>query len=127
MVAVSANDPVDFDEPAPHTSVWRQLSRLWCRHAETHVTPRRGLIPPHIVCDSCGWREPAPASEPRATRTWDSTRDESRYELEKKRRVAADQQRLVANAVRGVPTPRAARVRRSQRSNIVEMKRPVAG
>ena len=78
-------------------------------------------MPAHTVCLACGWREPVQPAIPHAVRTWDSTRDEVRYQLEKKRRAAIEHQRLLAEARMATP----ARVRRSAREangNVVHMK-----
>jgi hypothetical protein len=77
-------------------------------------------MPPHIVCQACGYRTPVEATPPQGIRTWDSTRDEERYEREKKRRQVAEQKRQTAVAQLAVPAsrPRASRV---SQSNVVEM------
>ena len=79
---------------APVAGVWRSLRNLWCRHRETITTPKTPTMPAHIVCQSCGWREPVLASVPQGTRTWDSSRDEERYQREKKRRELEKQRAL---------------------------------
>ncbi|HWB30436.1 MAG TPA: hypothetical protein VG736_08045 [Vicinamibacterales bacterium] len=109
------------------TTLWRSLRRFWCRHRHTVITPKTGGMPAHVVCASCGWREPVMASAPQATRTWDSTRDEARYEREKQRRIAAEAQRQIAVALRATPNPRVARPRREREINLVDLKRPLAG
>jgi hypothetical protein len=101
-------------------NVWHSLQRLWCSHTRTMVTPRVPGMPPHMVCENCGYRTPVEATPPQGIRTWDSTRDEERYEREKKRRQAAEQKRQVAIAQLSVPTPRA-RARRPDHTNVVEM------
>jgi hypothetical protein len=112
----------------PATNVWRALRHLWCQHRETVVTPKTQTMPAHVVCRACGWREPVMASTPKGTRTWDSTRDEDRYEREKQRRVAAEQQRQMAVSQLAVPVAKAARPRRSRQGhgNIVQMSRTAA-
>src|SRR5262245_48527742 len=84
--------------PLPKPRVWRSLRQLWCRHPHTVITPKTADMPAHVVCESCGWREPVIASTPRGTRTWDSSRDERRYEREKERRSVAEEQRRIAIA-----------------------------
>ena len=81
-------------------------------------------MPAHTVCLACGWREALIAAAPKATRTWDSTRDEARYEREKKRRTVSEQQRQLALAQLTSPAPKLSRLRR-RRNNVVEMKRVV--
>jgi hypothetical protein len=128
--------PVDFESTAPNSrshvatdtavppaTMWRLLRYLWCRHRQTIVTPKTTLMPAHTVCQSCGWREPVEAHLPKATSTWDSTRDEARYEREKRRRLAIEQQKQ--SALASWPA-KPALPRRRRRSNVVEMKRTLA-
>ena len=110
----------------PTRGLWRSIKYLWCRHTNTTTTPRSGTMPAHLVCQSCGWREPIAASAPHATRTWDSTRDEARYQLEKKRRLAAEEQRQQVMARLASPTPRRPRRPRSGRGTLLHMK-PAVG
>lgn len=108
----------------PATSLWQSIAHLWCRHRETVMIPKREGMPAHIECVSCGWREPVIAGRPQGVRTWDSTRDEARYEREKKRRAQADEQRrLLAVASLSALDARPARTRRGRRGNVVELKR----
>lgn len=60
-------------------------------------------MPAHVVCDVCGWREPVMAATPKGTRTWDSSRDEARYQREKMRRDAVEAQRHQVTARRAAP------------------------
>jgi hypothetical protein len=83
-------------------------------------------MPAHVVCASCGWREPVSAPVPQGTRTWDSSRDEERYQREKKRRAMVEEQLQVAVARRATPgTPQRASRTRQRRSNVLELKRVV--
>jgi len=83
-------------------------------------------MPAHIVCESCGWREPILAEAPQGTRTWDSSRDEARYQLEKKRRAAVEEQRQMVMARLATPAPRRPRRGRSHdRGNLLHMKTAV--
>jgi hypothetical protein len=107
------------------TTVWQSLRRLWCQHRRTATIPKTAAMPAHVVCQSCGWREPVIGARPTATRTWDSTRDEVRYEREKKRREAVEQQRLLAMAQLAAPVQKPARPRRSRRGNVVDIHRAV--
>ena len=109
-------------------SLWRSIRNLWCRHRQTIVAPKMAGMPAHVVCQACGWREPVLAAAPRATRTWDSSRDEERYQREKKRRAAVEQQLQSVVAKRATPEPAGrttARRSRTRRGNVVEMKRAV--
>lgn len=108
-------------------SFWRSIRNLWCSHRRTIVTPKTAGMPAHVVCQSCGWREPVLAAAPQATRTWDSSRDEERYEREKKRRAAVEEQMQSVIAQRATPEPARRTVRRprTRRGNVVEMKRAV--
>jgi hypothetical protein len=103
---------------------WQSLKHLWCRHPETITTPKTETMPAHIVCQSCGWREPVLASMPQGTRTWDSSRDETRYQLEKKRRAAVEEQRQLVMAKLATPNPRRTRRVRAtdSGSNLLHMK-----
>ncbi|MEO8070449.1 MAG: hypothetical protein ABI652_03535 [Acidobacteriota bacterium] len=109
----------------PGVNFFLRLRRLWCRHEHTVVTAKTEAMPAHVVCEDCGWREPVMAASPKATRSWDSTRDEARYEREKKRRLAAEQRRLVATAVRTSPASES-ESKRGRRTNVVEIKRNIA-
>ncbi len=115
-----------IDETAVSSGVWQSIKYLWCRHTHTTVTPKRDGMPAHVVCQSCGWREPIMAAMPLATRTWDSSRDEERYQFEKRRRVALEQQRQIVMAKHAAPTARRPRRPRAPVSNIFPMK-PAAG
>lgn len=109
---------------APRSGVLSSVRRLWCRHAETVVTPRVPDMPAHVVCVACGWREPLVASAPRATRTWDSSRDEARYEQEKKRRTELEGRRQMLIAETALSTKRPVMARRRVRANnVFELKR----
>jgi hypothetical protein len=87
-------------------------------------------MPAHVVCRSCGWREPVDVTMPKATSTWDSTRDHARYEREKRRRLAIEQQKQVALAqwpqVSPGSSPRPSTTRRRRRNNVLEMNRTMA-
>jgi len=108
----------------PKESLWRSMRRLWCSHSRTIVTPRTDLMPPHVVCQLCGWREPAPTTPPQGVRTWDSSRDEARYARDKRRRAALELQRQEAVARLAVPPPEVVKPRRGRKDNIVvQMKR----
>jgi hypothetical protein len=133
--AITINTQPSLTEPhqrhqadvAIHASgLWQSLQRLWCQHHNTSITSKTDTMPAHIVCDSCGWREPVMATMPRGTRTWDSSRDEARYEREKRRRLAIEQQKQIAMAQMAVPGSVAVR-RRHRRGNIVEISRSMAG
>lgn len=111
---------------APGVGMWRSLRNLWCRHRETITTPKTATMPAHLVCQTCGWREPVLATRPQGTRTWDSSRDEERYQREKKRREAIAEQRQTVEARLAIPTaPRASRRPRARRDNVLELKRAV--
>jgi hypothetical protein len=101
-------------------NVWQSFRRPWCKHSHMIVTPRTLEMPSHKVCETCGFREPVDVAPPQAIRTWDSTRDEDRYEREKKRRIAAEQKRQVAISQLSVPSARA-KARRSEHDNVVEI------
>jgi Zn ribbon nucleic-acid-binding protein len=105
------------------TTLWRSITHLWCRHRDTIVTPKTDGMPAHLECVRCGWREPVLSAAPRGVRTWDSSRDEARYEREKKRRAQLEEQRLIAMAQLSVPQSRMTRPRRARRGNIVELRR----
>ena len=112
----------------PGSTIWRSLLRhLWCQHPHTTLTEKSDTMPAHRVCDDCGWREAATAVLPRATSTWDSTRDEDRYEREKKRRNTIESQRRAAHAQLATPGARPVRARRSRQDNVVEMNRTHVG
>jgi hypothetical protein len=113
----------DLNEFIPKRTLWRAMRRLWCRHAHTVVTARAGIIPPHLVCEACGWREPMLAEAPKATRTWDSTRDETRYLSQKKRRVVLEQQKQSVISQRSAPTPAAVKARRARQDNVFDITR----
>lgn len=78
-------------------------------------------MPAHVLCLSCGWREPVPASAPQGTRTWDSSRDEERYLREKKRREAIEARRQ--QVIARLASPQPARRTAPSISNVVELKR----
>jgi len=114
---------IDTDtEPAGAVGLWKMVRRFWCRHFDTVVIPRTLDMPPHVVCQSCGWREPVMPSAPIGTRTWDSTRDEYRYAREKKRRRVIEEQKQDASAQLAGPMPSPIAPRR-RRANILRMKR----
>ncbi|MCC7010041.1 MAG: hypothetical protein IT184_14635 [Acidobacteria bacterium] len=87
------------------------------------MTPKTADMPAHIVCRSCGWREPVIPGAPIGTRTWDSSRDEYRYLREKKRRAALDEQKQDVLARSTSPAPVAVTPRRRRRSNVIRLKR----
>jgi hypothetical protein len=107
-------------------SMWHSVRRLWCSHRDTVITPRTATMPEHVVCRSCGWREPVLAPAPQGTRTWDSSRDEARYQLEKKRRAAVEEQRQQVMARLATPTTRRPRRSRTQGATLLHMK-PAVG
>ncbi len=113
--------------PIPGAALWRSLRHLWCRHRDTTLTPKSATMPAHRLCTACGWREPVIAEMPKATSTWDSTRDEDRYEREKKRRNAIENQRRTAIAQMSIPGAKPARTRRAGQSNVVAMNRTHVG
>jgi hypothetical protein len=103
--------------------LWRSLKHLWCRHSSTIITAKTDGMPAHVVCQSCGWREPVMADTPQGTRTWDSSRDEARYQSEKKRRTAAERRRAKVIAQGAVPaTTRTSRTRQKA-GTLLHMKR----
>jgi hypothetical protein len=107
----------------PSPWLWQSLRHLWCRHRETFTTPKTDSMPAHLVCQACGWREPIIASMPQGTRTWDSSRDEARYQLEKKRREAFEEQRQMVMAKLAMPAPRRGRrTTRQDQGNLLHMK-----
>lgn len=108
------------------TGLWRSLRALWCSHSEMFHTAKTDTMPAHVVCASCGWREPVLAAAPRGTRTWDSSRDEARYQREKKRRASVEEQLQNVVARRAAPGV-ADRRGRTRRTNVLEMKRVVGG
>jgi hypothetical protein len=109
--------------PAP--GLWRALKHLWCRHASTIITAKTDDMPAHVVCQSCGWREPVMADTPQGTRTWDSSRDEARYQLEKKRRAAAERRRAKVIAQGAVPAATRTSRTRPRAGTLLHMKRAV--
>jgi len=108
------------------SSLWQSVQKLWCRHPRTTTTVKTNSMPAHHVCEACGWREPVQAHMPHATRTWDSSRDDARFTQEKQRRLAYEEQRLRAVALRATPTPRPVRSGRGRDLSVV-MKQPLAG
>jgi hypothetical protein len=107
----------------PSTGLWQSIRHLWCRHGETFTTPKTDTMPAHLVCRACGWREPVIASMPQGTRTWDSSRDEARYQLEKKRREAFEEQRQMVMAKLAMPAQRRGRrTTRQDQGNLLHMK-----
>lgn len=106
--------------------LWQSVRRLWCSHRDTITTPKGDGMPAHVVCRSCGWREPVLATAPIGTRTWDSSRDESRYQLEKKRRAAVEEQRQMVMARLATPATRRTRRTRPQGGTLLHMK-PAVG
>ena len=123
MIADHIVSPVFFGTPL---RLWRSVRHLWCRHANTTITAKTLAMPAHVVCEDCGWREPVRAALPQGTRTWDSSRDDARYEREKRRRLALEQQRQVVHAQSALPSAREPRGRRTSDGNIFEMKRTAA-
>jgi hypothetical protein len=122
--SASTATPVNA-HPGP-SGVWQSIKHLWCRHTTTLITPKTDTMPAHVVCQSCGWREPVLASAPpQGTRTWDSSRDEARYQIEKKRREAVEEQRQMVMARLATPTPRRARRSRTSDNNLLHMKRAI--
>jgi hypothetical protein len=118
----SCNSIVSITDTTP--SLWRTLRLAWCRHKDTVIVAKTATMPAHVVCKSCGWREPVAPKAPIGTRTWDSTRDEHRYEREKKRRVAVEEQKQEVIAQLAAPTPpKPIAPRRRRRSNVVDMQR----
>lgn len=105
----------------PAAGLWRTLKHLWCRHRDTITTPKRLDMPAHVVCRSCGWREPVLAGAPAATRTWDSSRDEARYQLEKKRRTELEHQRQLMISRLATPGAEPGRRRKPRRGNVIQM------
>jgi hypothetical protein len=79
-------------------------------------------MPPHTVCLTCGWREPVDAASPVGTRTWDSTRDEARYEREKQRRAKAELERTLLARDMAQPLSKIRKGRRRQ-SNVIDITR----
>jgi len=79
-------------------------------------------MPAHIVCLTCGWREPVDAASPIATRTWDSTRDEVRYEREKERRAKAELEHHQLRREMAHPLSKFRKGRR-RRSNVIDITR----
>ena len=79
-------------------------------------------MPAHTVCLACGYRAPVAATLPQGTRTWDSSRDEERYEREKRRRQAIEVKKQAAASQMAVPG-RAARAKREQHDNVIDISR----
>ena len=100
---------------------WKSIRRLWCHHRHVIVTPRTQEMPSHTVCQACGWRMPVPATRPVGTRTWDSSRDEQRFEREKRRRLVAEQRKQVAASQLAAPAPKLSRARREDDDNVVQI------
>lgn len=129
-IDMTSSEPYPHVHPrvpsVPATGLWQSLRALWCSHQDTFVTAKTSAMPAHAVCASCGWREPVAATMPQGTRTWDSSRDEERYQREKKRRTVVEEQLQSAVARRATPgtSPRASRGR-ARRSNVLELKRAV--
>lgn len=101
-------------EVRPAAGLLKSLRHLWCRHRSTITTAKTDHMPAHVVCQSCGWREPLMASVPQGTRTWDSSRDEARYQMEKRRRTTLEEQRQLAVARFASPEEPRSRTRRSR-------------
>ena len=111
-----------------HDSFWRAFRQSWCRHGRTTYIPKTKDMPAHRVCDTCGWREAIVATRPPvAARTWDSTRDERRYERDKQRRLAIEKRRLSVIALRATPATPPARTSHERALKIVTMKQSAAG
>jgi hypothetical protein len=126
MPSTQYSDTTPNEPPQRPSGLWKSLLHLWCRHPQTITTPRVGGMPPHVVCQSCGWREPVLAAAPQGTRTWDSSRDEARYRLEKKRREAVEDQRQLVVAKLATPAPRKTRRPHTPGGNLLHMK-PAVG
>jgi hypothetical protein len=126
MSLMQFSDTTPNDPPQRPAGLWHSLRSLWCRHRETAIAPKADGMPAHVVCQTCGWREPVMAAAPQATRTWDSSRDEARYRLEKKRRAAVDEQRQLVMAKLATPGPRGRTRSRTSSSNLLHMK-PAVG
>lgn len=107
----------------PEQTLWQSVRSLWCRHSQTIVTPRTALMPPHVVCQTCGWREPAETHRPQGVRTWDSSRDEARYLREKRRRAALESRKQSVASQLAAPQPKPAKARRARKENVVQLKR----
>lgn len=117
-------------EPHLRRTILQTVRSLWCRHRRTVTTPKTPDMPAHAVCLSCGWREPLLPAAPQGTRTWDLSRDEKRYRLEKRRRERIEQQRLAAEAQLTLPAPvRPVRRTAPGRATVVPIKpiRPAVG
>ena len=113
-------------DPQQHPKgLWRSLTHLWCRHPETTITPKTGAMPAHVVCQSCGWREPLMASVPLGTRTWDSSRDEARYHREKRRRALIEDQKQLVIAQLATPAQDPQKSRRLRSGHLVDMRHAV--
>jgi hypothetical protein len=107
----------------PEPSLWRAVKHLWCKHQNTFRTQKTDTMPAHVVCRSCGWREPVIANQPVGTRTWDSSRDEARYERDKKRREAIATQKQSVEAQLAAPSSRDTRPRPGRVTNVLELTR----
>ena len=121
LVEVEDSRTITAEEPV--RGLFSRVRSLWCRHRETLIVERTEAMPAHTVCRGCGWREPVEAAPPKAYRTWDSTRDEARYQREKRRRDALALQRQAVEAERA---GLAARDARPRRSGLVELARTAA-
>jgi hypothetical protein len=111
--------------PYPSRTVVQILRSFWCAHHDTVTHARAAGMPAHLECRTCAWREPVPPALPQGTRTWDSSRDEARYQAEKRRRAAAEQQRLLAQVRLAGPLEGKTRTR-ARRANVVAL-RPAVG
>jgi hypothetical protein len=80
-------------------------------------------MPAHTVCVACGFRTPVEAALPQGTRTWDSSRDEERYEREKRRRQAVDVKKQAAASQMAVPASRMVRAKRAPHDNVIDIGR----
>lgn len=80
-------------------------------------------MPAHTVCLACGYRTPVSATLPQGTRTWDSSRDEERYEREKRRRQVVESKKQTAVSQLSVPAARVVRAKRASHDNVIEMGR----
>lgn len=81
-------------------------------------------MPAHEVCLACGFRTPVAATRPQGTRTWDSSRDEERYEREKRRRQAVEAKKQTVASQLSAPAARVIRAKQSQHhDNVIEIGR----
>ena len=112
-------------EPRQYRTLAQTVRSFWCRHPRVVTTEKAPGMPAHTVCVACGWREPVAPAVPQGVRTWDSTRDEARYQLEKKRRAMIEHQRQLAEARMATP-PRTRRSTREQTGNVVRLQ-PASG